>query len=582
MDGLITIAGFALVCVLALIVIGMIFARLYKRASKELSFVRTGFGGQKIIMNGGALVLPVLHETIPVNMNTLRLAVHRANEQALITRDRMRVDVLAEFYVRVKPEAESIANAAQTLGLRTVQPEALKELVEGKFVDALRAVAAEMAMEELHEKRVDFVQKVQQVVSEDLLKNGLELESVSLTGLDQTSKEYFNPDNAFDAEGLTMLTDAIESRRKKRNDIEQDTKVAIQNKNLEAERQKLELSKEEEYARLQQEREIEIRRAAQAAEIAMERAAKKKEAEQADIQANQQIEQSRITSEKAIEEERIAKEKLVQSKDIEKARTIEAAEVEKRKTIELAEQDRAIAIAEKSKEQSVAQAEADKARSEAVKAEEHVVTVRETEIAERQKSIELVEARKQAEREAISITVAAEAKKQAADDYAEATRIQAKGDADMARLTAEGKSEAIKLEADAAAKRYAVDADGKKAINEADNILSAEQIAMQVKLALIEHLPAIIAESVKPMQNIDGIKIFQVEGINGAGSSGSVDGAGSQNQGSLADQVVNSALRYRAQAPMVEALLNEIGIDGSNINGMTQAFTASSSGGNQA
>ena len=151
----------------------------------------------------------------------------------------------------------------------------------------------------------------------------------------------------------------------------------------------------------------------------------------------------------------------------------------------------------------------------------------------------------------------------------------------MARLTAEGKSEAIKLEADAAAKQYAVDAEGKKAINEADNILSAEQIAMQIKLALIEHLPAIIAESVKPMQNIDGIKIFQVEGINGAGSSGSVDGAGSQGQGSLADQVVNSALRYRAQAPMVEALLNEIGIDGSNINGMTQAFTASSSGGNQ-
>jgi uncharacterized membrane protein YqiK len=87
--------------------------------------------------------------------------------------------VLAEFYVRVQPTAESIANAAQTLGRRTLQPEALKDLVEGKFVDALRAVAAEMTMEELHEKRVDFVQKVQRAVSEDLLKNGLELESVS-------------------------------------------------------------------------------------------------------------------------------------------------------------------------------------------------------------------------------------------------------------------------------------------------------------------------------------------------------------------------------------------------------------------
>ena len=119
----------AVLVLVALFTIGMIFARLYRRASKELSFVRTGFGGQKVIMNGGALVLPVLHETIPVNMNTLRLPVSRANQQALITRDRMRVDVLAEFYVRVKPEAASIANAAQTLGLRTVQPEALKELI---------------------------------------------------------------------------------------------------------------------------------------------------------------------------------------------------------------------------------------------------------------------------------------------------------------------------------------------------------------------------------------------------------------------------------------------------------------------
>ena len=107
---------FASIILISLIVIGTIIARLYKRSSKEVSFVRTGFGGEKVILNGGAIVLPVLHEVIPVNMNTLRLEVKRAADQALITRDRMRVDVAAEFYVRVKPTAESIATAAQTLG----------------------------------------------------------------------------------------------------------------------------------------------------------------------------------------------------------------------------------------------------------------------------------------------------------------------------------------------------------------------------------------------------------------------------------------------------------------------------------
>ncbi len=138
---------------LLLIVLGVVVARLYKRASKEIGFVRTGFGGEKVVMNGGALVLPIFHETMPVNMNTVRLAVERKNSDALITLDRLRIDVKAEFYVRVKPDAQSIATAAQTLGMRTMHPEALKELVEGKFVDALRSVAAGMTMNQLHEQR---------------------------------------------------------------------------------------------------------------------------------------------------------------------------------------------------------------------------------------------------------------------------------------------------------------------------------------------------------------------------------------------------------------------------------------------
>jgi len=475
----------------ALVFIGVVIARLYTRSSKEVSFVRTGFGGEKVILNGGAIVLPVLHEIIPVNMNTLRLEVKRAADQALITRDRMRVDVMAEFYV---PTAESIATAAQTLGRKTMSPPELKDLVEGKFVDSLRAVAAEMAMEELHEKRVDFVQKVQQVVSEDLSKNGLELETVSLTGLDQTSFKFFNPQNAFDAEGLTKLTETIEDRRKKRNDIEQDADLAIRAKNLQAERARLEISREEEYAKLQQEREISIRKAEQTAEIASQEAGKKREAEEA-----------RIAAEREVEIKRIASARDVENENIQKAQLIQKAQVEQKKTIELAEQDRAIAIAEKSRAESEAKAQADKARAEAVKAEEEVVTVRETQRAERQKAVELVAAKQTAEKEAIAITVAAEAGKKAAADEAEAVRIAAEADAEKIRLKAKGEADAKILLAQALEKQYQVDAEGARAVNEAANTLSAEQVEMQVRLALLKHLPEIIRESVKPMENIDDI-----------------------------------------------------------------------------
>ena len=559
LNSIIDIGGAALVLFIALLAIGLIFARLYRRSSKEISFVRTGFGGQKVIMNGGALVFPVLHEVIPVNMNTLRLEVRRSNEQALITKDRMRVDVQAEFYVRVQPTIESIANAAQTLGRRTIKPDALKELVEGKFVDALRSVAAEMAMEELHEQRVSFVQKVQAAVSEDILKNGLELESVSLTGLDQTNKEFFNPDNAFDAEGLTKLTSEIEERRKKRNDIEQETEVLIQRKNLEAEEQKFTIARDQEYARLEQEREIAVRAAEQAAEIEKEQADREREAQQAKIIAEQKVRESDIE-----------KERIVQEKDIEKQQAIEAAAVEKAKQIRLAEQSKDIAIAEKSREKSEADAEADKARAIAAKAAEEVTTSRETEIAERDKQIELIEARKAAEQKAIAITVAAEAEKKASADQAEAIRIAADGMAQKERIEAEGAADAEKLKATALEATYRVEADGQRAVNEAANTLSAEQIAMQVKVELIKALPQIIEQSVKPIENIDGIKILHVDGLNGASTPGM---EGANGSGGVADQAVAAALRYRSQAPLIDALMKELGINGADLNGLTGAVS---------
>lgn len=571
MNTLISWAIIAGVIVVALLIIGFILTRLYTRASKEVSFVRTGMGGESVILNGGAFVLPVLHEVIPVNMNTLRLEVRRADNEALITKDRMRVDVKAEFYVRVRPLKESIATAAQTLGMKTMAPGELKELVEGKFVDALRAVAAEMDMEELHEKRVDFVQRVQRAVSEDLAKNGLELETVSLTGLDQTRFEYFNPQNAFDAEGLTRLTQTIEERRKLRNDIEQETDLAIRTKNLEAERSRIDIVREEEYAKLEQEREISIRRAEQMSNIATEESMKQRIAEEAKIAAQREIDMQRINAERD-----------TRNQDIIKEQALEQANIERQKALELAEQERQIAVAEKSRAESVAKAEADKARALAVQQAENVITVREREIAERAKAVQLIKATEEAEKDAIDIKVAAQAEKQAATDRAEAVRIEAQGQADKKRLTAQGEADAQLLIAQAQAEQYRVEAEGQEAINTAANMLSPDQIDMQIRMALLERLPAIIAESVKPIENIDGIKILQIGG-NGAGMLGQGNGIGASHEsgnggakGSLADDMVNSALRYRSQAPLIDHLLGELGLaGGGDINALTGALVDS-------
>ena len=488
------ILGLVVVAIVVAIVVWLLHW-LYLRSSKERAFVRTGLGGQKVVLDGGAFVLPIVHDVIPVNMNTLRLEVARGRDKALITQDRMRVDVIAEFYVRVAAQPDAVAAAAQTLGQRTLEPEQLKELLEGKFVDALRTGAAEMTMEALHEQRGSYVNRVRQAVAGDLTKNGLELEAASLTQLDQTSMEYFNPSNAFDAEGLTRLTEQIERRKKQRNDVEQDTLVAIRNKNLEAEKLSLEIDRESEYARLGQQREVEVARARQRADLASERAQREQDAESVQISARQAIEAARIRSEESLEQERITKERALQS-----------AEIARRQALELADQQRAIAVALESKAQSEAQAAAEHARAAVVAAEEKVFTAREVEVAERRKAIELIAAAQAAEREALRLTSAAEAERRASEDRGAAIRAQAEADADADRIKA--MAERVRAE---------VEADGVRMMNEAQNVLSDEARASALRLKLVDKAEAIIRESVRPMERIEGIKILQVDGLGGGG-----------------------------------------------------------------
>jgi flotillin len=269
------IIGVALV-----LVIGMMFARLYRRSTRDEAYVRTGLGGQKVVLDGGSIVLPVFHSTAAVNLKTLRLEVARGGPDSLITKDRMRVDIGAEFYLRVKPDMSSIALAAQTLGNRTNDAAELRELIEAKFVDGLRSVAATMNLEELQEQRAIFVKSVQDAVGADIQNNGLELESVSLTRLDQSDIKHFNPTNYFDAHGLTTLTKITKEREQERNQIVRTTEVTIAQQDLVARQTTLTIDSTKREAELAQQRDIANKTAAMRAETAkVEQTAVQNEAE---------------------------------------------------------------------------------------------------------------------------------------------------------------------------------------------------------------------------------------------------------------------------------------------------------------
>src|SRR5271163_4982830 len=132
-----------IIAIIAIVIVVYFVNWLYRRSSKEVSFVRTGLFGEKVVINSGAFVLPFIHEITPVNMNVLRMQVVRNREGALITRDRMRVDIESEFYVRVPPTRDAVTIAAATLGRRTMSVAELDTLLAGKFVSALRSVSSE-------------------------------------------------------------------------------------------------------------------------------------------------------------------------------------------------------------------------------------------------------------------------------------------------------------------------------------------------------------------------------------------------------------------------------------------------------
>jgi flotillin len=553
-------AALALVAVIA---IGIVLARLYRRSEKDRAYVRTGFGGQKVVLDGGSLVLPVFHSIAFVNLQTLRLDVRRDNAEAMISKDRMRVDIGVEFYVRVKPDAQSIGLAAQTLGARTNDAALLRELVEAKFVDALRSVAATMTLADLQEQRAAFVKSVQNTVSSDLELNGLELESASLTKLDQTDTKYFNPNNAFDAEGLTALTKITEAKRQERNQTVRSAEVNIAQQDLDARQKTLEIERQKKEAELNQQRDIVNKSATTRAESALKEAEAQRAEATAKIEAEQSIAERQALAKKVQESAVIDAQLAIAQKQTEADRTAETLRIAKQRDVELADQDRSIVVATKSQEQSVAQAKAEEAKAIATSASESVETARKVAIAERDRQTAVIMARQQAEQEATKITVAAEAEKEAAENKAQAIKISAQAEADAAKIAAEAQE-----------KTYAVEAEGQRKINEARNAMSAAVIELEITRERLRILPIALAEAVKPLEKIGEVRIID---MGGGGLGGSLAG-GANGGGGKADSLVDALLAYRAQSPVIDSLLKEAGFTAGG-NPVTSLISAAKANG---
>jgi uncharacterized membrane protein YqiK len=501
-----------LVVVVILAILGIVFLnRFYRKATREVSLIRTGAGGQRVVLDGGCLALPFLHKVSEVNMRTTKLEVERTGAKSVITADRLRIDVEAEFYVRVNATEAGVATAAQALAGKSFRAAELGEILDGKLVDAMLSVAAGYTMDELQDNRGKYAAEVRAALNENLAQNGLLLESVSLTRLDQTPFGALDENNAFNALGMRRLAEIIAVNKKERAAIEADAEVSVRQSQLEATKRKLVISQEEEEATIAQQRQIETARAQSNADVAEEQA----------------------SAERRREAARIGREEEVRSTEIAKDRKLRELEVAAKLATEAAEVDKAVKLA-------AAQA----ARADEVTAKEAVNTARETAAANRERDLALIRAKEQA----------------LVDD----TRV--KSEAGTMATMSEARLKAAQRRAASEKEELLARAEGTAALVAAENKQSAELIRMKLDQARITALPDIVGKMMKPAEKIETIRINHITGMGGNG------GGGGEGDKSTMNQVVDGVLSMALQLPAVQKLGEEIGV---NIGGGAKGLAAS-------
>jgi uncharacterized membrane protein YqiK len=443
-----TATGAGLLVVVAFITI---FTRFYRKTSASMAYVRTGGKGPKVILDDGAIVIPMIHNLTAVSLETMRLNVERRGPHALITKDNLRVDLSAEFYIKVQPSREDIQQAARSLGGRSVQPDAVAELVEDKLVSALRTVAATKELVELHAKRDEFASAVQEIVTHDLATNGLTLESVTISSLDQTDPSALQERNVFDAQGLRKIAEITQKARVERNQIEMEAQRQVVAKNVETKKKVLDMERDQAEFEADQRSKVANVRAAREREVAEFKLSQDEAVARRDIEKQKQIETAEVERTLAVEQAQVARKIAM----IAKNREQETSEIIKKQAVEVAERAKEVAVAEKEQERAAAQASALTAEAERESAKQRVMTVTVTAEAEREAAKKLIAAqqvinekkiRDQTEADVMAYTQIkqADAEREAADMRFQAKLKLADGDAQAAGKRADGER-AIKM-----------------------------------------------------------------------------------------------------------------------------------------
>jgi len=452
---ILTFAGGAILLVVAIVAV---VTRLYRKASADEAFVLTGMGGRRCVIDGGAIVVPVVHEVIPVSLKTFKLDVDRTGPEALITADFLRADVKAVFYVRVKKESEDIIQAATSLGSNSGSQQAVQQLIFEKLVSALRTVAATQTLYDLNAKRAEFAEAVQKIVEQDLKSNGLTLESVTISSLDQAPLGAMRPEeNVFDAQGARTIAEQVQAQRVVRNQIEREADQRVKEQNVKTSQYVAQQEVIESRAKADAESAKNIANAEAQQRAATVAAEQSKLAGIARVEAEREVKLATVDQTKAVEVANQVREQAAQ-----------IASVARERAVELARREQQIAVADAEKKRAAAEAARLEAEQERKAAEQAVMTVEVRATAERDKDKAVIAKQAEVERQRIEQQMHA--------DVAAYTEVK-KADAEQTAATKQAQARITLAEATKQAK--SLEAEAERAVQMVPVTVAQEQVKVQ-------------------------------------------------------------------------------------------------------
>jgi uncharacterized membrane protein YqiK len=509
------------------------YTRVYVITPNNEAFVRTGgifIKRKTVILNGGCVVLPGFHELTRVPLREISIDVERTGKLAVRTKDYLRADMRVTFYVCINAREEDVLTAAARLSLNNrITPDNIKNALEKRADDAIRAAAKNKDLAEIDSDKLGFAQEVLNLMQQDLSKVGLTLNNIAISEIQES--DTYDTNNFFDAQGVRLRTETIQRSIQQKREVELNTQVTIEQKELDAQKRSLQIAQEKETAQLNQQLQIEAMRAQREREIQEAKARETSTTQRTQILQTQAVEEEEIRKKLAVQQSQIEADIALEERrkqlrvaqalqqqeaevaDITRQQTVDASRLqaqvqvaESDRLARLAQEDVAIAVANKKRESFEAEAQR-------AKAESAVTTATEIEKAERGRRLTVIAAEREAQEQRVL-----------EQNVVEIDAFRRRRQAEIAQQTAELEAAAIRTLAAAKRDQALAEAEGLQAQLAAKNVISNANLTAQLITTLWPELSTQLPEVLKALAPQAGVlgdtRVYAFPGTNGSSGSG--------------------------------------------------------------